>query len=1566
MKRGSRRTDYSQPVSSVRTHRYVRRSMVLSDTSRRESAVQNPAAPAVWIATLKNTWSKVRLVLRTARLHGNRAGRQLVAHWHARNWNVMATSVFAVIILVASIVLPFFAATHQEASYDLTPAKSLLESVPGYLQQKLTFDTKQQLYQFNQNGTVAQNTGSSLNVGSTSYSATLPAQFTDASQGITLTDIGSKQTVKLKPQFSLDAGRNEQGHVVYPLSDSNAQLVYSFKDAGVKEDIILYQSPGDTAEFNYQLHLPDGMLARVQADGSVGIFGGDPTLFGNISYGSDKDRALVNKAKQHSQKDHLYYVIPAPAVTGTTTQHVHAKFALQQDTLIVQVSGLNGAHYPLSIDPSFVMSPNSCGWQTNNNDDGSVGYGTATGSCNISRPTLSGGALSSWAENNGSATGLSPGPADVYTTAIVNGYMYFVDQAVSGGGLSNGIYVAAVNASTGVVGTPVATTLPAGEDVRGAALVTVNGYLYAIGGTNNARTYAIAKPSPTTGLIAGWTLSSGSALNAPRVLSGAVAYNGRIYVVNGSNGLGAVNSTEYATVQGDGSLSAWTVGSTITQEAGGLTRSSLAVSNGYLYSIGGVTSVGAGSAPQSTIYVAPINNNGSIGTWITSTTSLPTAIFSQGTIVANGYVYVIGGATSSTTTTAASYVAKLYASGGIGPFQATTSLLTARDTTNALLYNGKIYIAGGFSAALTTGAGTYYQDIQYATLSTALGNTSAYTAAANYTSTAVNEFATASYGGYLYVIGGNTSNTGGGGTMLSTVRYAPLNTDGSIGTWTTSSTSFNNTGAGACASACTGRVNMAAAVYNGYLYIAGGASNGGDGNGIWSDLQSTPLSATTGAPGSWTTVYKDFTTSSTSTYTPANGRSEMAMQIYNGTMYLMGGVTGSSPGQTDMPDIYYASLNSSGGAGTFTHSSTGLPGGVGRSGVHSFVNNNRLFIVGGGSGEIWGGVANDKDDVQFIPINSDGSLDGTTGWKDANASANGGSGSSFVAATNLQDYGVSVANGYLYISGGRNGASGTNTFAVVYKAPINTNGSLGTWTNPASLIQARYGAGSVILNGFLYAIGGCSARASFLGQNCNSTASMLASVEYAQVYNGGGGADGTWTAGTSMNSAIWAQPLVAANGFLYSLGGCKSFVVLLSTCNGISNASQYAPINADGSLGSWQTGTTLHDSVFGEGAVAANGYIYVMGGCPSTNSTCAAPLNTAYSALICTGSNTTGGCTGASTPGTFGTWNTLATFTTARWGVGVVISNGYIYLAGGTSGGASNILNDVQSAQILPNGGLGSWGSAGSGSTFTTARYNLSLAAYGDYLYLGSGNGSGGKLGDVQYAAVQANGALGGWQGTTNMSMIGSSSLTGYGGYLYAYGNGATSTNQLQYAPIFANGTLGDWITTPGYSAGTLEYSTVTAYDGFIYKVGGADSSVTSKADTAYAPLQTTPAIANYSMLLATDMVTSPADVFANLTLEQPTSTINVGLAGATVASPTFSSTTTQSMASGTKYSLPATLISYYWVPITIDDTQSMTFGESAGSSISYLQLNYHSNPGMRLRGGKTFNSGVQQSLDAQ
>jgi hypothetical protein len=64
-----------------------------------------------------------------------------------------------------------------------------------------------------------------------------------------------------------------------------------------------------------------------------------------------------------------------------------------------------------------------------------------------------------------------------------------------------------------------------------------------------------------------------------------------------------------------------------------------------VYVIGGSDVVNA----VSTIYYAKLNADGTLGSWNTSTNSLPAARAVMSTVVANGYIYGIGGGTNTTT-----------------------------------------------------------------------------------------------------------------------------------------------------------------------------------------------------------------------------------------------------------------------------------------------------------------------------------------------------------------------------------------------------------------------------------------------------------------------------------------------------------------------------------------------------------------------------------------------------------------------------------------------------------------------------------------------------------------------------------------------------------------------------------------------------------------------------------------------------------------------------------------------------------------------------------------------------
>ncbi len=67
------------------------------------------------------------------------------------------------------------------------------------------------------------------------------------------------------------------------------------------------------------------------------------------------------------------------------------------------------------------------------------------------------------------------------------------------------------------------------------------------------------------------------------------------------------------------------------------------VADGYVYVIGGYNNI----TPQSTVYYARLNTDGSTGAWSTNANALPDARARHPSFIANGYVYVIGGNNNS-------------------------------------------------------------------------------------------------------------------------------------------------------------------------------------------------------------------------------------------------------------------------------------------------------------------------------------------------------------------------------------------------------------------------------------------------------------------------------------------------------------------------------------------------------------------------------------------------------------------------------------------------------------------------------------------------------------------------------------------------------------------------------------------------------------------------------------------------------------------------------------------------------------------------------------------------------
>ncbi|TAN41706.1 MAG: hypothetical protein EPN22_14610 [Nitrospirae bacterium] len=326
----------------------------------------------------------------------------------------------------------------------------------------------------------------------------------------------------------------------------------------------------------------------------------------------------------------------------------------------------------------------------------------------------------------------------------------------------------------------------------------------------------------TNGPVGSWTattaIDNGTAQARDNHTS--VVNNGYLYVIGGNNGL-AQDTVYYAKTNDNGTIGAWSTTPNYINGTAGTKRynHTSVVNNGYLYVVGGIDDTGV---VKNTVYYAPINSNGSFGTWA-STTTLPAARRYHASVVNNGYLYVIGGA-DATNVQNTVYYAKLKSDGSIDPtgWQTATAIdngtAQKRYAHTSVVNNGYLYVIGGVDNTSTIRNTVHYAKLKSdgsidATgwqTTTAIDNG---TAQARYNHTSVVN------NGYLYIIGGNN------GLAQDTVYYAKTNDNGTIGAWST--TQSINVGGTKPRYAHTSIVN------NGYLYVIGGNAGAGAQNTVY-------------------------------------------------------------------------------------------------------------------------------------------------------------------------------------------------------------------------------------------------------------------------------------------------------------------------------------------------------------------------------------------------------------------------------------------------------------------------------------------------------------------------------------------------------------------------------------------------------------------------------------------------------------------------------------------------------------------------------------------------------------
>ncbi len=271
----------------------------------------------------------------------------------------------------------------------------------------------------------------------------------------------------------------------------------------------------------------------------------------------------------------------------------------------------------------------------------------------------------------------------------------------------------------------------------------------------------------TSGGSGTWN-SASNGLPSARTRIAAAVWNDRIYVVGGKNSSGNSTNTVYVSPQltGGGDVgSSWSTTSTNFSVARNA-LSAVAYANN-LYIFGGVND---SNDYLSDVQYAQINGStGTVGTWAYST-SLPKQVVDADAFAANGYIYLLGGRSSTSTCDPVTLVAPVSAnttisSGnlptGVGAwFETNEQYSGTRYGAASAYYEGKAYVLGGVDCS-TTG-GTSYTS----------ANTYTYTVPTGVTNLIVKAWG-AGGGGGGGSSNGDGGNGGGGGYTQSTLSVTP-------------------------------------------------------------------------------------------------------------------------------------------------------------------------------------------------------------------------------------------------------------------------------------------------------------------------------------------------------------------------------------------------------------------------------------------------------------------------------------------------------------------------------------------------------------------------------------------------------------------------------------------------------------------------------------------------------------------------------------------------------------------------------------------------------------------------
>lgn len=294
-----------------------------------------------------------------------------------------------------------------------------------------------------------------------------------------------------------------------------------------------------------------------------------------------------------------------------------------------------------------------------------------------------------------------------------------------------------------------------------------------------------------------------------------------------------------------------------------------------------------------------------------------------------------------------------------------------------------------------------------------------------------------------------------------------------------------------------------------------------------------------------------------------------------------------------------------------------------------------------------------------------------------------------------------VVDGFIYVIGGVDGVGFVRSTEF---AEIRDDGSLGPWQQTAALNEERGFIDAVAKDGFIYVVGG--------GNGPNGK-NLLRTVERAKV-NANGSLDSWKTLSSGMVMPRRCSKIVIKGSHIYALGGFAGALL---------DNVETAEILSDGELGPWKIQEqTMTLPRYVNTVKASHGNTYVIGGHDQIKGVGITDVEWAIP-----GDN-----------GEVKDWQKTASMQVGRYGLTSASHGGAVYAIGGLTG--LEYLKSIEVATIKETGELGDWRYT---TPLSEARATFSAVVYKDWLYVIGGVNQDRYLNSVEYATFDKKNNIG-------------------------------------------------------------------------------------------------------------------------------------------------------------------------------------------------------------------------------